>query len=203
MNIQNYQRQLFKNDNQTNHFILPWGQILMKNINAKGKLVEYKSLKELKKAGVPIWINCKLLLFRYNNEFHTFFQCHHCQVMKSVDSWTINQNPELLTGFKCLHSLMADRILRKSGTYQLVSAQGPLVSGFLNFNTSLESLLPQVPRSHATEPRHRHPSVTTISSQEYQATEPGADNFSFYSTLHKYNTRDSKQPPGCFSLLFA
>ena len=61
----------------------------------------------------------------------------------------------------------------------------------LNFNTSLESLLPQVPRSHATEPRHRHPSVTTISSQEYQATEPGASagaDFSFYSTLHKYNT---------------
>ena len=61
----------------------------------------------------------------------------------------------------------------------------------LNFNTSLESLLPQGSPISRNRARHRHPSVTTISSQEYQATEPGASagaDFSFYSTLHKYNT---------------
>ena len=76
MNIQNYERLLYRNDGAKKWFITPWAGLVIQNISNNGNLVKYSSLHELKKKCTPIWISLKLLLFRENNVF-----LHYSNVM--------------------------------------------------------------------------------------------------------------------------
>ena len=119
MNIQNYERLLFKNDGEKKWFSTPWASLVIRNIS-NGSLVKYSSLHKLKKKKVPIWISLKLLLFRENNQFFSIFTCNDCECMSSLATLRVDQNQENLQASKCLHSKAADKIMLKLGDYDTV-----------------------------------------------------------------------------------
>ena len=120
MNVQNYERLLYRNDGAKKFFITPWAGLVIQNISNQGNLVKYSSLNKLKSENVPIWISLKLFLFREHNNFFTIFKCNQCECMDAIDSLTVDQNEQDLQRFKCLHSMISDIILRKLGAFNTV-----------------------------------------------------------------------------------
>ena len=71
MNIDNYEREMFLPGSHE-FFILPSGSVLIRNIDKKGNLVKYRSLKKFKEKSVPMWVECQLHLFRDNTNLNFF-----------------------------------------------------------------------------------------------------------------------------------
>ena len=114
MNVPNYERQIFK-PGQPNCFILPWGYVLLRNINKAGDLVIYDNISLYKKSESPVWILCKVLIFRSGQHFFPVYSCDKCESMKTLDTLRIDQTEETIRKFKCLHSHMAEIVVRNSG----------------------------------------------------------------------------------------
>ena len=116
MSIVNYERQLFGGE-EPNSFILPWGYILLRNVNSKGDLLLYKDIKEFRKSKVvaPVWVLCKVLIFRSGQNYFPVYTCDVCDKMKHLETLTIDQDEGILNRSKCIHSQMADIVVLRSG----------------------------------------------------------------------------------------
>ena len=58
-----YLRQLSKTQ-ETNHFLLPWGGLCLRNCDENGDLVKFKSIREYRPLDNKMWLHLPLLLFR-------------------------------------------------------------------------------------------------------------------------------------------
>ena len=114
MNLANYERQLFK-ESSPNSFILPWGQVLLRNLSKKGDLLLYANHRQFRKSKVPVWICCKVLIFRSGQRFYPVYDCNHCDQMKHLETLTVDQEEEIINTYKCIHSKMADIVMMRSG----------------------------------------------------------------------------------------
>ena len=114
MNVTNYERQLF-NKATPRSFILPWGYVLLQNMNKNGDLLLYENFKAFRQQKVPVWILLKVLIFRNGQNFIPVYSCPQCEKMKHLETLTIDQRVEDLNASKCIHSLMADIVVRRSG----------------------------------------------------------------------------------------
>lgn len=117
MNIDSYERQIFKRG-ENNYFVLPWSSILVRNINSRGVLVEFKSLQHCKKKSYRKWILCHLYLFRdinNNNAVFPLFVCSECRFMNFVRNLPLDQNKDDLQRSKCIHSRLCDNIESRQG----------------------------------------------------------------------------------------
>ena len=123
MDITNYEQKMFLPGSQE-FFTLPWGSVLLRNINKKGKLVIYKSLEKSKEKAIPMWVECKLHLFRDNtnnlNSFFPVFRCYQCRKMDHIENLPLDQNREQMENAKCIHSKMADKIVERRGGWDTV-----------------------------------------------------------------------------------
>ena len=123
MNLSNYKQELFK-PNSKGYFLLPWGSIVVRNLNKKGELIEYDSFKKLKEKSNPMWIELPLFIFRNTDDHYAFFplfRCSSCKKMSSVDKFPLDQRGSQLQNVKCLHSQIADEIiLRRGDTWQQI-----------------------------------------------------------------------------------
>ena len=114
MSIVNYERKLF-GEEEPNSFILPWGYILLRNVNSNGDLLLYRDIKEFRKSKVPVWVLCKVLIFRSEQNFFPVYACDLCDKMKHLETLTIDQDEGILNRSKCIHSQMADIVVLRSG----------------------------------------------------------------------------------------
>ena len=126
MNLQTYERKLYT-PGHNDFFILPSGSVIIRNINKNGKLITYKSLKKYKEKSVPMWVECKLHLFRHEtatanniNSFFPVFRCCECREMDQIETLPLAQHMETLENTKCIHSKMADKITLRRGTWDTV-----------------------------------------------------------------------------------
>ena len=103
MSIVNYERKLF-GEEEPNSFILPWGYILLRNVNSNGDLLLYRDIKEFRKSKVPVWVLCKVLIFRSEQNFFPVYACDLCDKMKHLETLTIDQDEGILNRSKCIHS---------------------------------------------------------------------------------------------------
>ena len=119
MNISNYERLLYLNDGEKNFHVLPYGSILLKNINRAGDLLTFKSYPAFIRADTQLWVECKLHLFRDSGgNLYPVFGCDVCQSLRQIGSFSMNQDPSTLQPLKCLHSLMSERLVNRRGGWQ-------------------------------------------------------------------------------------
>lgn len=118
MNLDTYQQEMFKPGFEE-FFVLPSGSIILRNINKKkGNLISYSSEKKFKDKAVPMWIECRLHLFRdtaNNLAFFPLLRCCECQEMEHIEFLPLDQDRVQLENSKCLHSQMADKIVERRG----------------------------------------------------------------------------------------
>ena len=118
MALANYERQLYKHDGELNCSLLPWTSVILRNINGRGQLIKYKNVNQ-SKSGKPVWVLCKLHVFRNENqELIPVYGCDTCKKMSTISSWSLNQTSRSLNAKKCLHSKMADIVVRKLGDWR-------------------------------------------------------------------------------------
>ena len=99
-------------------FFLSWGSVILRNITSKGKLVTHRSLKQFKKKSLPMWLECKLHIFRtVQNSFFPVFRCCECHQMDHVANLKLDQDEGELDSVKCIHSKMADIVVTKNGPW--------------------------------------------------------------------------------------
>ena len=136
--LQNYRRLLKQGDN--NSFILPYGNIVLRNISSKGSLIAYRSEKQYKDRGrIPPWILLKLKVFRSSTkEFFPIFLCSECQKMKGLESLCFNQNFEDVKEVRCIHSKAAENIVKEKGSWTSIWDQD-----FSNISTDVEVFEPK------------------------------------------------------------
>ena len=119
MNIANYERLLCLNDGEKNVHVLPYGSMLLKNINRAGDLLTFKSYPAFIRADTQLWVECKLHLFRDSGgNLYPVYGCDVCKSLSQIGSFSMNQEPSTLQPLKCLHSLMSERLVNKRGGWQ-------------------------------------------------------------------------------------
>ena len=94
-----------------NWFLLPWGQIVLRNLS-RGKLVSYKSFKEFKQKDVPIWILNEMKIFKNTSDNSLFpvYQCTSCPSMDGLENLRIRQDFRSIDSLKCIHSRMCEKL---------------------------------------------------------------------------------------------
>ena len=119
MDIESYSHQILERG-QYNYFKLQWGNIVLRNFNGRGNLVNFKSVKQSRKKNYKTWIRCDIYLFRdisNNNQVFPVFVCSSCMFMKTITFLPLDQNKADLERHKCLHSRMCDVIEELHGGY--------------------------------------------------------------------------------------
>ena len=117
MDLTKYKREVFKPGSKA-FFFLSWGSVILRNISSKGKLVTHRSLKKFKQKSLPMWLECKLHIFRKGqSSFFPVFRCCECRQMNHVANLTFDQDEDTLESVKCIHSKMADIVVARNGPW--------------------------------------------------------------------------------------
>ena len=118
MDFHVYDRHLFKDG--SNYHIDPWGGVIMKNLDPRrSRIANFSSMREYKNSRIDLWVRCSALVFRdpQGALFHVF-ACETCAQMFSLETFSINQTPADLEKYKCVHSLLAEKIVKSLGDWQ-------------------------------------------------------------------------------------
>ena len=65
LQFKQYTKNLSK-PNEENHFLLPWGGVVLRNCDDLGDLLTFKSVAHYREEGKPLWLVLALVLFREN-----------------------------------------------------------------------------------------------------------------------------------------
>ena len=99
-----YERLVFLPGLKNSH-IIPWGQLLVRNVDNEGKkLITFKDKKQHRKSKLKMWVECQLLVFRESNQIFPLYQCKECHQMEFLSNQKLDQNQQSLEGYKCAHS---------------------------------------------------------------------------------------------------
>ena len=121
MDFVNYKRKLMAVRHK-NVFKDPWGGVILRNMDGKGKLVKYKNLSAFKRKRSPVWIRCQLKIFQDEQNpgsFQPIYICSVCPKMKCVSQLGLNQNPRHLKSLRCIHSKMVQEITEDWGHWNI------------------------------------------------------------------------------------
>ena len=92
----------------------------MRNIKRNGDLVEYKNLRKFKQKGDPIWVLCKLRVFRSGGGFFPAFECSICPEMAGLQDLALDQIEHQIKASLCIHSKMAQIVVDRQGFWGAV-----------------------------------------------------------------------------------
>ena len=92
-------------------FKCPWGGIVIKNSDERGRLLHFKSKDEYNHAGKKLWLYLALKIFRHEGELHNAYCCNECEIMKGVQKLKLDSDPELVQPLLCFHAKTAEFLI--------------------------------------------------------------------------------------------
>lgn len=107
-----YLQQLCDPNLGENVFKSPWGQIVMKNCNTDGKLLEFSTIKSYKESRKQLWLMLQLKVFRYRDFAFPIFCCSECKEMKMIENLGLYADPCEISSFQCIHSKAAGFLVK-------------------------------------------------------------------------------------------
>ena len=107
-----YLQQLCDKNLGENVFKSPWGQVILKNCQADGKLLEYETIPSYKDSRKQLWLLLFLKVFRFRDFAFPVFCCSQCEQMKMVENLGLYADPCEISAFQCIHSKAAGFLVK-------------------------------------------------------------------------------------------
>ena len=107
-----YLQQLCDPNLGENAFKTPWGQVILKNCQNDGKLLEFDTISQFKESRKQLWLMMTLKVFRFQDYAFPIFCCSQCDEMKMIENLGLYADPNDISTFQCLHSKAAGFLVK-------------------------------------------------------------------------------------------
>ena len=105
-----YHRHVANRRIEKNYFVTPWAGIILRHSDKRGDLIQFKTIKNFDSQKDAQYVHLQLLVFRQQGRLFPVFQCHHCPIMKSCNSLSIDNTLESLRPLMCTHAVVAEKL---------------------------------------------------------------------------------------------
>ena len=144
-----YYYQQVSHEKDENIFKLPWGGALIRNCDANGSILKFRTVKEYeqyrKNENKQLWVLLMLKVFRHNNSVFGVFCCQECDSMSGTDKLAGDQQPRDILSRLCVHSKVCSTVLGDwRDTWDInVSVEDQLVTIVCNEDIQYQTLQKQ------------------------------------------------------------